>query len=129
MINVPPFWFQQCLGPFKMLLLHDYSEAILFWYSSNRVFGSLQFREYISYECHLFVWICPKFNLGFKNAEKNRAKAFCFWENCIWIGCCKYCLLRTEYFSWAVNVLTNGLNVLHFTKSDFFKLSWLHSDQ
>ena len=74
----------------------------------------------------IFFLICSKFDLDFKNADKNREKVSCFWDNCIWIGCCKYCVLTTEYLSWAVNVLTNGLKVLDFSKSDFFKLSWLH---
>ena len=30
MINVPPFRFEQCLDPFKMLLVQRYSEAVLF---------------------------------------------------------------------------------------------------
>ena len=29
MINVPPLRFQQCLGPFTMLLVQGYSEALL----------------------------------------------------------------------------------------------------
>ena len=77
----------------------------------------------------IFFFICSKFDLDFKNADKNSEKRFCFWDNCISIGCYKYCLLRAEYLSRAVNVLTNGLKVLHFTKSNFSKLSWLHSDQ
>ena len=129
MINVLLFRFQQFLGPSTMLLVQGYSEAILFWYLSNSVFGSPQFRKYVSYECHLFFWIFSKFYLDFKNVDKNWEKLFCFWDNCIWIGCCRYCLLRREYLSWAVNVLKNGLKIFHITKSDFFQLNCLNSNQ
>ena len=38
-------------------------------------------------------------------------------------------LLRREYLSSAVNVLTNSRKILHITKIDFFQLKFLHSDQ
>ena len=38
-------------------------------------------------------------------------------------------LLIREYFSSAVNVLTNSLKILHLTKRDFLQLSYLQSDQ
>ena len=66
-----------------------------------------------------------KFNLNFKNAEKNCKKCFCFWNNFIWIGCVKVSLLIREYFSFAVNLLTNNLKILHITKIDVY----LQSDQ
>ena len=57
MINVPLFRFQQGLGRFILLLVQGCSEAVLFWYLSNDVFESPQFRKYISYECHInSVW-------------------------------------------------------------------------
>ena len=37
-----------------------------------------------------------KFNLDFKNAEKNSEKVFSFWDNCIWIGIFKLFLRRTR---------------------------------
>ena len=75
------------------------------------------------------LWICSKFSLDFKNGEKNLEKVFGSWGNCIWIGCSKYCLLRTEHLSWAVNVLTNGVKILYITKRDFFKPNCLYSNQ
>ena len=38
-------------------------------------------------------------------------------------------VLRREYLSSAVNVLTNKLKILHITKRDSFQLNCLHSDQ
>ena len=38
--------------------------------------------------------------------RKIDKKAFCFGDNSIWIGCVKLSLLRREYLSSAVNVLT-----------------------
>ena len=45
------------------------------------------------------------------------------------MGCIKYSLLRTEDLSQAVDVLKNSPKILHITKSDFFRLNSLHSDQ
>ena len=64
-----------------------------------------------------------KFNVDHRNVDKNLEKVFCFWENSIWIGCVKLSLLRREYLSWAVNVLTNSLKTLHSTKTDFFQFN------
>ena len=41
----------------------------------------------------------------------------------------KLSLLRREYLSSAVNVLTNSYKALHLTKSDFFRLNYLPNDQ
>ena len=38
-------------------------------------------------------------------------------------------LLRREYLSSAVNVLTKILKILDVTKGDFFQLNYLHSDE
>ena len=74
-------------------------------------------------------WKSSKFNLRFKNAEKNSEKVFCFLDNYIWIGCTKLSILRREYLSSAANVLTNSPKILHITKRNFFQLNCLHSDQ
>ena len=37
--------------------------------------------------------------------------------------------LKTEYLSSAVNVLTKSPKILHITKTDFFKLNFVNSDQ
>ena len=66
----------------------------------------------------------------FKIAEKIRENAFCFLDNCNWIGCVNLSLLRRENLWTAVNVLKNGPNILHITKRDFFQCNnYLHIDQ
>ena len=49
-----------------------------------------------------------KYNVDLKNAQNSSEKDLSFLDNCIWIGCVKLSLLRTEYFSSAVNVLTRS---------------------
>ena len=61
--------------------------------------------------------------------KKKSEKFFRFWDNCIWKCCNKLPLLRKEYLSSLVNLLTNSSKILHLTKSDFFRLHCLHSDQ
>ena len=67
-----------------------------------------------------FFCKCSKFHVDFVNARKSSEKGFCFWDNCFWIGCVKYSLLRRECWSSAVNVLTNTYKDLRLTKTDFF---------
>ena len=52
----------------------------------------------------------------------------CFGDNSVRIGCVNLSLLRREYLSSAVNVLTNTYNALHLTKTDFFPLNYLQND-
>ena len=47
----------------------------------------------------MFFLKSSKFNLAFKNAEKNSENDFCSWNNWIWIRCLKLSLLRREYLS------------------------------
>ena len=76
-----------------------------------------------------FFWKCSKFNVDYENSTKNSEKAFCFWDNCVRNGCVKLSLLRREYLSSAVNVLTNSYKALRLTKTDFFWLNYLPNDQ
>ena len=64
----------------------------------------------------------------FKNAGKNWAKTFCFWDNCIWIRIVKLFLLRTGYFSSVANVLASSPKIWHVNSRDFFQLKWLGGD-
>ena len=75
-----------------------------------------------------FFCKCSKFHVHFENPRENWEKAFCFWDNCVRIGCVKLCLLRREYWSSAVNVLTNTYKALHLIKTDFFRLNYLQND-
>ena len=60
--------------------------------------------------------------------ERIQKKAFCSWDNLVGIGCVKLSLLRREYLSSAVIVLTNTYKALHLTKKDFFRLNYLQND-
>ena len=77
----------------------------------------------------LFFWICWKFDVDFKNAQKNSEKFFCFCDKCLWIVCIGSFHLRREYLSSAVNELTKSLKTLHVTTRDFFQLNYFHIDQ
>ena len=70
-----------------------------------------------------------KFQLDLKTEEKNSEKFFVPWDNCIWIGIVKLCLLRTGHFSSATNLLTTSPKNSHVNKTDFFQLNWLGSEQ
>ena len=61
-------------------------------------------------------------------AIKNSEKAFRFFDNCVRIDCVKLSLLRREYLSSAVNVLTTSYKALRLTKTDFFRLNYLPND-
>ena len=45
------------------------------------------------------------------------------------IFCLRLSLLRREYLSSGVNMVTNSLKNLDITKRDFFQISCVHSDQ
>ena len=60
--------------------------------------------------------------------RKIQKKAFCFWDSSIWIGFVNLSLLRREYLSSAVNMLTKSYNVSHITKKDIFLLIYLQND-
>ena len=62
MVKALPFRFEQCFGPFTMLLVKGSSETRLFRHLSNHVFWSPKIHEvffgvqkYMKYEDHLFL--------------------------------------------------------------------------
>ena len=61
--------------------------------------------------------------------QKKIRKSFLFGDVCVRIDCVKLSLLRREYLSSAVNVLTNSYKALRLTKTDFFRLNYLPNDQ
>ena len=122
----PSSGFQQCFWPFTMFLVEVSSETGFFRHLYNHLFRSPEFRKDILYQGHRFFWKCSKFNVDFKNPKKNQEWVFCFWDYSIWIGFVKLSLLRREYLSSAVNVLTNSLNILHSTNRQFFQLNFVH---
>ena len=54
---------------------------------------------------------------------KNPQKVFYFWDNDVWTCRAKLCTLQREYLLWAVNVLTNSVNISDQTNADFFQLN------
>ena len=61
--------------------------------------------------------------------QKKITKSFLFGDNCVRIGCVKLSLLRREYLSSAVNVLTNSYNAFRLTKTEFLRFNYLPNDQ
>ena len=110
-----------CLS--KRPLKRDFLDIYLTTYFGVRNFGNAS-----AMKVSIF-WKYSKFNLDLKNPPKNWEKAFCFWDNCIWICCVKVPLLTREYFSSAVYVLTNSFEIFHGTKRDPIQLNYLHSVQ
>ena len=61
--------------------------------------------------------------------QKKITKSFLFGDNCVRIGCVKLSLLRREYLSSEVNVLTNSHKALRLTKTDFFRVNYVPNDR
>ena len=64
-----------------------------------------------------------------QNAIKNSQKRFAFFDNCVWIGCCKFSLLWQESLSSAVNVMTASVKILDLIKKDVFQLNFAQNDE
>ena len=64
-----------------------------------------------------------------KMQEKIQKNYCIFIDNCVRTGCVKLSLLRREYLSSAVNVLTNSYKAFRRTKRDFFRLNYVPNDQ
>ena len=124
MVKVLPSIFQECLRRFTMLLLEGSTETELFRDLSSHVFRSPSVQKYISFVGHAFFEIVENWMYILKTRKNNWQKVFCLWDNCIWRCCNKLCLLRREYLSSAVNVLTNSPNSFHITKRDFY--NWIY---
>ena len=54
---------------------------------------------------------------------KNPKKVFRFWDKRVWNCCSKFCVLRQEYLSSAVNVLANSLKIYEQSKAVFFQFN------
>ena len=92
-------------------------------------FGVRKFKHTSSIRVIFFLEIL-KIKSRFRKCKKKIAKMFfCLWDNCIWICCNELSLLRREYLSSAVNVLTNSPENLHITKRDFLEQNFLETDQ
>ena len=123
------FRFEQCLGPFTMLLGEGSSQTGPFIHLCNKVFLQSVISEIHKLWGSFFFSKCSKVHLHFKNTEKNVRKCFCFIDNSIWIGYVELSMLRREYLSSAANDLTNGAEILDITNRDFFQLIFLLTDE
>ena len=105
MVKVLSTSFEQCFGPFTMLLCEGYSQTGLFRHLPTTYFGVLKFKHIWGSS---FFWKSSKLNLNLEMVKKNSEKMFSFWD--IWIWKCSYklSLLGREYLLWAVNGLTNS---------------------
>ena len=56
---------------------------------------------------------------------KNQEKILRFWEKSVWSCCGKFCILRQEYLSSAINVSTNNLKIFNQSKAVFFNSIYL----
>ena len=65
---------------------------------------------------------------NFEMQQKNE-KIVLLCRKFPWTGCNNFSLLRIEYLSLAVNVLTNSLKSSDITKRSIFQLSFSHSDK
>ena len=90
------FRFEQCLGPFIMMLFKGFSETGLFRYLSNHGFLSPAFRKDISYESDLLFGNPQIFIYISKMSKKSWQKIFYFRDKCISIDYLKFSLLRRE---------------------------------
>ena len=88
--------FQQWFGTFTLFLVEGFSEMVLFRHLSNHVFGVRNFGNTKPMRVILFFKTF-KFEIDFKNADKNREKFFSFSDNSIWIGIVKLSLFTTGY--------------------------------
>ena len=77
----------------------------------------------------MYLRKCSKFDVDFKNAQKNREKGFYFCDKCLGFFRIESFLLRRQYLSSTVNMLRKSLENLHVIRSDFFQVNYLHGDQ
>ena len=68
-----------------------------------------------------------KIKCGLQKCKKTLEKTYTFLDNWSSIGCDKISLLPTEYFSSALNVLTNGFKILYTTITHIFELKFSQS--
>ena len=54
---------------------------------------------------------------------------FSLLDNCIWVVCCKFSLLRREYLSSVYKVLTNSPQISDITRRTIFELDFPDSDK
>ena len=107
------FW--KNLRPWKGVLKWCFLESGL-----NMSFTVGNFRKKVTMTITFFF---KMFKIWFKFQKWNKIseKAFCFKDNCIWIGAGKFSQSGTGYLSLAVNVLGNSHKIQHITEGDISK--------
>ena len=101
--------FQQCFRLFNMLTLKGCPESGLFRHLSNHIFRRLISEIHNLWGPYYFI---------------KMFKIFRSLYNCIWIGSSKFFLLRKEYISWSINVLTNIPKMPDISRKDIFQLKF-----
>ena len=121
MVEVVSPRFEHCLFQFTMPLAEVSSETGFFTHFSesvtskiHRLVGSPFFGKDL------------KFNLDLKNEKKNKTKSVV--SEIIASEFAQF-LLKREYFSRALNPLTNSFKTLHISKRHFFQPNCLNNDQ
>ena len=72
---------------------------------------------------------CLKFDVDSRNWIKNWEKVYCFSDNCIWIGSCKFSQPWTGYLPSAVTVLTNTSKISPNTRGEIFQINFNENDE
>ena len=65
----------------------------------------------------------------FQKWIKKLRKMFCFWDNCIWIGSCKFSQSWTGYLPPAVNLLRNTTKTSPNTRGHIFQINFPQNDE
>ena len=121
---------QQCFWPVTMLLV----EWSCVWKRTFETFiwarlSQSEISETYKLWASSFLSKCSKVDLNFKTTKEDMEKIFSFLDICIWVGCVKLSLLRREYLTSVVSLLTNSPELLYITKRNFFKLDLFYSCQ
>ena len=74
-----------------------------------------------------------KFDVDYRNPEKNPGNKLGFGDNIITIGFVKHLLLPkrilVKYLSFQVNMLTKSIKILYTARTEYFEVKVFQSDQ
>ena len=68
----------------------------------------------------IFFSKCLQFDADFKSGEKNRQYVVKFLDNCISFSSAKFQILKSEYLSSAVNIITKSQKTSNITNKRGF---------
>ena len=118
----------KCLGRFNMLTAKWCSGTEIFREWSDQVLTVCNLGNTLRITIIFFSEMFKIWSRFHKWNEKLR-KIFRFYNNCLWIGNCKWSQSGTEYLSSAVNVLTNNPRISKFNNGDIFRVIFPLSNQ